>query len=398
MFRDFLWILFKNISMIDFTPASSKLPNEKDSIFTIMSQLARINDAVDLSQGFPNFSTDDQLKDLVAKAMREGYNQYAPMAGVMELREQISEKIKSLYNRNYDPETEITVTNGATQAIYSAITAFVNKDDEVIVFKPAYDSYEPTIKLNGGIPVLIQLQGSDFKIDWKEVETKISQRTKMVIINTPHNPTGTLLNKEDMEKLEKLLRNTNIILLSDEVYEHLIFDGNEHQSAALFPDLASRAIICASFGKTFHNTGWKMGYCAAPKYLMEEIRKVHQFVVFCVNHPVQRAFAEYLKSPEHYLQLGKFYQNKRDLFLELIKNSKFKGSPSSGTYFQVLDFSEITRESAVDFSRRLVKDFKLATIPVSVFNIDQKDNRQLRFCFAKTDETLEKAAKILNKF
>ena len=384
--------------MIDFTTTSSKLPNEKESIFSIMSQLAREKDAIDLSQGFPNFSTDDHLKDLVAKAMKDGYNQYAPMAGVMELREQISQKIKNLYNRNYDPETEITVTNGATQAIYSAITAFVNKDDEVIVFKPAYDSYEPTIKLNGGIPVLVQLQGGEFKVDWEEVERKISSRTKMLIINTPHNPTGTLLNKEDMERLETLLRNTDIILLSDEVYEHLIFDGNEHQSAALFPDLASRAIICASFGKTFHNTGWKMGYCAAPKYLMDEIRKIHQFVVFCVNHPVQRAFAEYLKSPEHYLQLGKFYQDKRDHFLDLIKNSKLTCKPSSGTYFQILDYSAITGESAVDFSQRLVREYKLATIPVSVFNIDQKDNKQLRFCFAKTNETLEKAAMILNKF
>ena len=375
-----------------------KIPHEKESIFSVMSQLALANDALDLSQGFPNFSTDDHLKDLVAKAMKDGYNQYAPMAGVMELREQISSKIKNLYNQYYDPETEITVTNGATQAIYSAITAFVNKNDEVIVFKPAYDSYEPTIKLNGGIPVLVQLQGGEFKIDWEEVESKISSRTKMLIINTPHNPTGTLLNREDMERLQELLRNTNIILLSDEVYEHLIFDGKEHQSAALFPDLASRAIICASFGKTFHNTGWKIGYCAAPKYLMAEIRKIHQFVVFCVNHPVQRAFAEYLKSPEHYLQLGKFYQDKRDHFLDLIQNSKFKGKPSSGTYFQILDYLAITGESAVDFSQRLVREYKLATIPVSVFNIDQQDNRQLRFCFAKTNETLEKAAKILNKF
>ncbi|MEP6261123.1 MAG: methionine aminotransferase [Gillisia sp.] len=384
--------------MIDITTNSSKLPNEKESIFSIMSQLARANEAIDLSQGFPNFSTDDHLKDLVAKAMRDGYNQYAPMAGVIELREQISQKIKSLYNRNYDPETEITVTNGATQAIYSAITAFVNKDDEVIVFKPAYDSYEPTIKLNGGIPVLVQLQGREFKVNWEEVESKISSRTRMLIINTPHNPTGTLLNREDMQRLQELLRNTNIILLSDEVYEHLIFDGNEHQSAALFTDLASRAIICASFGKTFHNTGWKMGYCAAPKYLMSEIRKIHQFVVFCVNQPVQRAFAEYLKSPEHYLQLGKFYQDKRDHFLDLIKNSKFTWNPSSGTYFQILDYSAITGESAVDFSQRLVREYKLATIPVSVFNIDQHDNKQLRFCFAKTNETLEKAAKILCKF
>lgn len=384
--------------MFQYSQASSKLPNEKDSIFTIMGHLARKYNATDLSQGFPNFKTDAHLTQLVSESMAQGYNQYAPMAGVVELREEISKKIKHLYNREYDPETEITVTVGATQAIYSAITAFVQKDDEVIVFKPAYDSYEPTIKLNGGIPVLVQLQGDNFNVDWEEVKNKISSRTKMVIINTPHNPTGTLFSREDMLKLENLLKDTNILLLSDEVYEHLIFDGQEHQSAALYPFLAERAIICASFGKTFHNTGWKTGYCVAPKTLMAEIRKVHQFAVFCVNHPVQRAFAEYLKSPDHYMQLWRFYEKKRDFFLELIKNSKFKGTPSAGTYFQILDFSEITTESAVEFSQRLVKDFKLASIPVSVFNIDQKDNKQLRFCFAKTDETLEKAAMILNKF
>lgn len=384
--------------MFQYSQASSKLPNEKDSIFTIMGHLARKYNATDLSQGFPNFKTDANLTQLVSEAMAQGYNEYAPMAGVVELREEISKKIKHLYNREYDPETEITVTVGATQAIYSAITAFVQKDDEVIVFKPAYDSYEPTIKLNGGIPVLVQLQGDNFNVDWEEVKNKINARTKMVIINTPHNPTGTLFTREDMLKLENLLKDTNILLLSDEVYEHLIFDGQEHQSAALYPFLAERAIICASFGKTFHNTGWKTGYCVAPKTLMAEIRKVHQFAVFCVNHPVQRAFAEYLKSPDHYMQLGRFYEKKRDFFLELIKNSKFKGKPSAGTYFQILDFSEITTESAVEFSQRLVKDFKLASIPVSVFNIDQKDNKQLRFCFAKTDETLEKAAMILNKF
>lgn len=384
--------------MLHFKPASSKLPNEKDSIFTLMSQLARKHNAIDLSQGFPNFETDAYLTELVHKAMKDGYNQYAPMAGVIELREEISHKIKQLYQSEYDPETEITVTNGATEAIYSAITAFVKKEDEVIVLKPAYDSYEPTIRLNGGIPVLVQLRSHNFKVDWEEVKNKITPKTKMLIINTPHNPTGTLLKKEDMLQLVELLKDTSIILLSDEVYEHLIFDGEEHQSAALFPTLAERAIICSSFGKTFHNTGWKTGYCVAPKALMAEIRKVHQFAVFCVNHPVQRAFAEYLKSPDHYTQLGRFYEKKRDFFLKIINTSKFKGIPSAGTYFQILDYSEITNESDIDFSNRLVKEFQLAAIPVSVFNLEQKDNKQLRFCFAKTDETLEKAAIILNKF
>ncbi len=383
--------------MFQFSDLASKLPGETESIFSIMSKLAGQHQAIDLSQGFPNFKTDDKLKELVSIAMRSGHNQYAPMAGVLELREEISQKIYSLYDRQYNPESEITVTNGATQALYSAITALVNKGDEVIVFKPAYDSYEPTIKLSGGIPVLIQLKGKNFKIDWQEVEEKITSKTRIIIINTPHNPTGTVLEREDMLRLERLLKGTDILLLSDEVYEHLIFDGQQHQSAALFSDLSSRAIICASFGKTFHNTGWKTGYCVAPEEIMAEIRKVHQMAVFCINHPVQIAFAEYLKDPKHYLQLGAFYEKKRNQFLDLIKGSNFKGEPSAGTYFQVLDYSDITDENDVDFSRRLVKDHKLATIPVSVFNIGQQDNKQLRFCFAKNDETLEKAAQIMNR-
>ncbi|MFN4761878.1 methionine aminotransferase [Gillisia sp. Q332] len=381
--------------MSNFQLRTSKIQNQKDSIFTTMSQLAHKYNATDLSQGFPNFETDDYLKELVTKAMKAGNNQYAPMAGVLKLRERIAEKVESLYGRKYNPETEITVTNGATQAIYSAITAFVQKDDEVIVFKPAYDSYEPTIKLNGGIPVLIQLKGAQFEIDWNELAKKITSRTRMIIINTPHNPSGTVLSKEAMLQLENLLINTDIILLSDEVYEHLVFDNNKHHSAAAFSGLAERAIICASFGKTFHNTGWKTGYCVAPSALMREIRKVHQFAVFCVNHPMQIAYAEYLKDPENYLQLGNFYQEKRDKFLHLMKSSKFSANPSAGTYFQVMDYSEIANEGDVEFSERLIKEYKLAAIPISVFNIDNKDNRQLRFCFAKTDETLEKAAEIL---
>lgn len=376
---------------------SSKLPDEEDSIFSKMSRLAAKHQAIDLSQGFPNFETDDTLKHLVTKYMNSGFNQYAPMAGVPELREGICNKIEKLYGRKYDPETEVTVTNGATQALHASISAFVGKDDEVIIFKPAYDSYEPTVKLNGGIPVLIGLKGKDFKIDWEELKSKINSKTKMIIINTPHNPTGTLLEKEDMLQLEKALQNTNIILLSDEVYEHLVFDGKEHQSVALFSGLAERAIICASFGKTFHNTGWKTGYCVAPKELMEEIRKIHQVTVFCINHPMQKAYAEYLKGEENYLYLNSFYQKKRDKFLELIKNSKFKGSASSGTYFQLLDYSEITSEKDIDFSRRLIREYGLATIPVSVFNLDNLDQSKLRFCFAKNDETLEKAAEIMNR-
>jgi len=383
--------------MPNFKNLPSKLPAGKTSIFSVMSGLARKYNAIDLSQGFPNFETDAQLKDLVYKAMKDGHNQYPPMNGIPELRERIIDKIDNLYGRKYNPESEIIFTNGATQALYCAITALVHPGDEVIVFKPAYDSYEPDIKLAGGKPVFVQLKGKDFKVDWEEVKAKITSKTRMIVINTPHNPTGTILDKHDMLQLEKLLKNTDIILLSDEVYEHLIFDDEEHQSASKFPSLAERAIVCASFGKTFHNTGWKMGYCLAPQVLMKEIIKLHQATVFCVNHPMQRAFAEYLKDPDHYLSLGNFYQEKRDKFLDLMQGSKFKGSPSKGTYFQVMDYSEITDEHDVDFSKRLITEYGLASIPVSVFNIDGKDHKQLRFCFAKTEETLEKAAEILHK-
>ena len=376
---------------------NSKLPGTETSIFSIMSKMASDYDAINLSQGFPNFETDQKLKDLVTQAMLKGHNQYPPDSGVQELREQISIKIKSLYGRHYNENSEITVTSGATEALYTAITAFVQKGDEVIVLKPAYDTYEPTIKLNGGIPVQIQLKGENYTVDWDEVRAVINSRTRMIIINTPHNPTGTMLTEDDMLQLQDLLANTNILLLSDEVYEHLVFDGNEHQSASRFPELSKRAIICASFGKTFHNTGWKTGYCAAPEELMREIRKIHEVTVFSVNHPMQRAYAEYLKDPANYLGLGKFYQKKRDLFLNLIKDSNFTHTPSKGTYYQLLNFSGITHEKDVLFAEKLVKENGLASIPVSVFNINENDNHQLRFCFAKTDETLEKAAKILCK-
>ena len=379
------------------TNISSKLPKHETSIFSVMGKMARDHGAVNMSQGYPNFETDERLKELVTKAMKEGYNQYAPLAGIAPLREQIVNKIESLHGHKYDLNKEITVTNGATQALFLAITAFVNPGDEVIVLKPAYDSYEPSIELNGGKPVLVQMKGKDYEVDWNEVKEKVTSKTRMIIINTPHNPSGKVFSKEDMQQLENLLHGTNIILLSDEVYEHIIFDGANHYSASAFPGLAERAVVCASFGKTFHNTGWKMGYCVAPAELMAEIWKVMEVNVFCVHHPSQRAFAQYLKDPQHYLQLGKFYQEKRDRFLELIKDTAFKAIPAGGTYFQLLDYSDITQESDVDFARRLITEYNLASIPVSVFNKDQKDQKQLRFCFAKTDETLVEAAEILKK-
>ena len=374
----------------------SKLPNVGTTIFTVMSALAKKHNALNLSQGFPNFKSDQKLIDLVTKAMNSGYNQYAPMAGSLELREAISKKFELLYNFSYHPESEITITVGATQAIYCIITAFVRPNDEVIIFKPAYDCYEPAIDLNGGKTKAIQLVGPDYKVDWKEVKQNVTSNTKMIIINTPQNPSGTIFSESDMLQLQKITEGTNIIVLSDEVYEHMVFDAAKHQSVCLFQDLKSRSFITGSFGKTFHNTGWKTGYTCAPKTLMDEFKKVHQFNVFCVNHPVQIGLAEYLDEPQHYLEVSQMYQDKRDLFLSLIKDSRFTFKPSQGTYFQVLNYSKITNESDIDFSKRLTIEHKIASIPLSVFNDYNIDNKELRFCFAKTEETLKQAATILN--
>ncbi len=375
----------------------SKLPNVKTTIFSVMSALANKHNAINLSQGFPDFESDSRLSELVCKAMKSGYNQYAPMPGNIKLLQAISNKISKLHNTFYHPESEITVTAGATQAIFTIITAFIKQNDEVIVFKPAYDCYEPAISLNGGKPILVQLRAPEYKIDWDEVKKLINKNTKMIIINTPHNPTGTVLSDADMQQLEKLVKNTNIIVLSDEVYEHIIFDDLQHCSASRYTTLKKHSFIVASFGKTFHNTGWKVGYCCAPKELMDEFRKVHQFNVFSVNHPTQIALAEYLENEEHYLLLADFFKEKRDLFLSLIKDSNFKFTPAKGTYFQVLDYSNITAENDVDFAKRLTKEFGIASIPMSVFNLNQQDYKVLRFCFAKKNETLQKAARILQQ-
>ncbi|WP_372757369.1 methionine aminotransferase [Mariniflexile sp.] len=376
----------------------SKLPNVKTTIFSVMSGLANKHRAINLSQGFPDFDSDQTLIDLVSKAMNSGYNHYAPMHGNLELREAIAKKFELLYNTSYHPENEITVTAGATQAIFTIITTFIKPNDEVIIFKPAYDSYEPNVELNGGKVVPIQLKvANNFKVDWEEVSRNINSQTKMIIINSPHNPTGIIFSKEDMLQLESLTKNTDIIVLSDEVYEHMIYDGETHHSACLFPDLKSRSFVVASFCKTFHNTGWRIGYCCAPKVLMQEFIKVHQFNVFCIHHPTQKGIADYMQEPKHYLELSGFYQKKRNLFLNLIKDSGFKFIPSKGTYFQVLDYSDITKEYDVDFAKRLTVELGIASIPMSVFNCNNIDNKVLRFCFAKTDDTLQKAARILNR-
>jgi len=329
--------------------------------------------------------------------MKKGFNQYAPMQGIMPLREVIAEKTKSLYSAEYNPEKEITVTAGATEALFSAISAFVREGDEVIVFEPAYDSYVPAILLNGGIAIYGKLSGNDFKINWDETQKMVNQRTRMIIINSPHNPTGSILTAEDMKRLEKITRNTNIIILSDEVYEHIIFDNLEHQSVSRYAKLMERSLVVSSFGKTFHTTGWKMGYCVAPENLMSEFRKAHQFVVFACNTPIQYALADFLKDKENYSELNTFYQQKRDYFNNALKSSRFKISPSSGTYFQLLDYSRISDEKEIDFAIRLTKEFKIASIPVSVFYHKKIENKVLRFCFAKGEATMDKAAEILCK-
>jgi len=387
-----------NSSMKLFPDAvSSKLPNTGTSIFAVMTQLAREHDAINLSQGFPDFEVSPVLIELVAKHMRAGHNQYAPMSGVPALREAIAIKTQELYGAEYHPETEITVTAGATQAIFAAISAFVRDDDEVIVFEPAYDSYIPAIKLNGGTPITCKLKPPGFSIDWEEVRRLVCNRTKMIIINSPHNPSGSILQKEDLMELEKIVKNTGIMILSDEVYEHIIFDGQVHESVCRYPALAERSLVTCSFGKTFHATGWKTGYCVAPANLMKEFRKTHQFIVFCSNTPVQHAIAEFLQDPGHYRGLGPFFQEKRDYFLKALEGSRFSHTPAGGTYFQLLSYEAISDMEEMDFARWLVKEHKVAGVPTSSFYNKPNNNHLLRFCFAKSEKTLQQAADILCK-
>ena len=373
----------------------SKLPMVGTTIFTVMSKLASDEKAINLSQGFPDFESDPVLIDLVYKYMKDGFNQYAPMQGVPALRESIANKIKSLYGTSYNPETEITVTAGATQAIYTAISAVIKEGDEVIIFTPAYDCYAPAIEINSGKPVYIQLNPEDYSIDWEQVKKMLNRKTKMIIINTPHNPTGSILSNKDLKNLEQITKESNIIVLSDEVYEHIIFDRESHQSVARFPVLAERSFAVYSFGKTFHNTGWKLGYCIGPENLMKEFNKVHQFNVFCCNAPIQYALAEYMTDENNYNYIPEFYQKKRDIFINALDGSKFKITPSAGTYFQLLDYSNISDEKDKEYAVQLTKTNKIASIPLSPFYSTDPNNKVLRFCFAKQDETIEKAAKIL---
>jgi len=378
-------------------PIKPKLPHVGTTIFAVMSQLAHDHQALNLSQGFPDFPVSDELIGLVNAYMKKGFNQYAPMLGVPSLRDAICAKIEDLYDRVYHPEKEINITAGATQAIYTAVAAVIHPGDEVILFTPAYDSYAPAVEVHGGIPVYSHLQAPDYNIDWEEVQRLLTPKTRMIVINTPHNPTGTVLAETDLRRLDGIVRDTDIIVLSDEVYEHIMFDGKAHQTVMQYPGLVERSFVTFSFGKTFHSTGWKMGYCLGPENLMAEFRSVHQFLVYCCNTPIQYAIADFLQEPDHYLGIGQMLQKKRDLFLDLVKDSRFSFKPSSGTYFQLLDYSRITNEKDADFAVRLTKEHKVASIPVSVFYPDEIDNKVLRFCFAKREETLEKAADILCK-
>lgn len=367
------------------------------TIFTVMSKMAAEHQALNMSQGFPDFTCSPKLIELVHKAMLSGQNQYAPMPGLPALRQKIAEKTERLYGAVYNPETEITVTAGATQAIFTAIAALINEGDEVIVFTPAYDCYEPAIELHGGKPVFIQLQQPDYSIDWRSVKKIITPKTRMIILNTPHNPTGSVLSEQDMQELEHLLNHNDIIVLSDEVYEHIIFDGQLHHSMAKYPKLAEKSIIISSFGKTYHTTGWKIGYCVAPENIMAEFRKVHQYLVFCANTAIQHAYANILDDTAMYDELSAFYQQNRDYFLSLIQGSRFSVNPAKGTYFQLLGYEKISDEPDTLFAERLTKEYKIASIPVSVFYNSKADHKVLRFCFAKGEETLQRAAEILHR-
>jgi methionine transaminase len=378
-------------------PISSKLPNVGTTIFTVMSRLAAEHNAINLSQGFPDFDCSKELRDLVTKYVNSGLNQYPPMAGVPRLRERIAEKTEALYGAKYDPEHEVTVVPGATYGIFTAVATLVRPGDEVVLIEPAYDSYAPSVEVNGGVPVYVQLKYPDYSIDWREVQKAITPKTRMIIINTPNNPTASVFSGEDMRMLEATLRGTDIVVVSDEVYEHIVFDGHQHQSVARFPGLAERSFVVSSFGKTYHVTGWKMGHVLAPRELTAEFRKVHQFNVFVANGPIQHALADHMQNRDAYLALAAFYQEKRDFFLAGIKGSRFKPLPSRGTFFQNLAYDAISDEQDTELAIRLTRERGVASIPVSVFYRRPPPHRVLRFCFAKSEETLARGAEILCK-
>ena len=378
-------------------PLRSKLPDTGVTIFTTMSRLALEHGAINLSQGFPDFNCAPELIDAVARYMREGHNQYAPMPGTIPLREALAMKIERLYGHRYDPVSEITVTSGATEALFATLTALVHPGDEVLLFQPAYDSYVPAIQLSGGTPVFVTLRPPNYKIDWDAARRAITPRTRAIVLNSPHNPTGMILDGEDMRELQRLLEDTDAVVVSDEAYEHIVFDGARHESMSRYPAIAERAIVIGSFAKTFHTTGWKIGWTAAPKALSGEVQSIHQWVTFAVNGAIQMAFAEMLRNDPECRSVGAFYQRKRDLFLSLIKESRFRPLPCRGTFFQMMDYSAISSDADTDVAMWLLKEHGVASIPPSSFLYGVDSGPVLRFCFGKRDETLELAAERLRK-
>lgn len=378
-------------------PIQSKLPEVGTTIFTIMSKMASDYQAINLSQGYPGFNCDPHLIELVYKYMKEGKNQYAPMSGVPLLRERLAEKTKKVYGVDYDSESEVTIVSGATDAIYSAVTSIVKPGDEVILLEPAYDCYAPAIELCGGIPVYVPLNLPDFSIHWNSVKDALSDKTRLIMVNTPHNPSGYMWTSEDLENLAQLIIDKDIYVISDEVYEHITFDGRKHLSMMTHPVLKERTFVCGSFGKTFHVTGWKIGYCLAPEEMTREFRKVHQFVTFSSATPLQYALAEYLENEHHYLDLPDFYQKKRDLFCEGLKETELFFTPAQGSFFQQVSYGHLSKESDFELAVRWTKEIGVASIPISVFFKNKDDHKILRFCFAKSDEELEKAIKIIQK-
>jgi len=378
-------------------PVRSKLPDTGVTIFTTMSRLALEHGAINLSQGFPDYNCAPELIDAVARYMREGHNQYAPMPGVIPLREALSMKIERLYGHTYDPVTEITVTSGATEALFATLTALVHPGDEVLLFQPAYDSYVPAIQLSGGTPTFVTLHPPDYHIDWDAARRAITPRTRAIVLNSPHNPTGMILTADDMRELSRLLEHTDAIVVSDEAYEHIVFDGARHESMSRYPAIAERAIVIGSFAKTFHATGWKIGWTAAPKALSAEVQSIHQWVTFAVNGAIQMAYAEMLRDDPECRSVGAFYQRKRDLFLSLVAASRFRPLPCRGTFFQMMDYSAITSDPDTDVAMWLLKEHGVASIPPSSFLYGVNPGPILRFCFGKRDETLERAAERLVK-
>ncbi|NNU42967.1 pyridoxal phosphate-dependent aminotransferase [Ramlibacter sp. B156] len=378
-------------------PIQTKFPTMGTTIFTVMSALATEKGAVNLGQGFPDFECDPKLVDAVTEAMKKGLNQYPPMTGIAPLREAVASKVEALYGRKYDSASEITITAGATQAIITAVLAIVKPGDEVIVLEPCYDSYVPNIELAGGTVVRVPLTPGTFRPDFVKIAAALSPKTRAIMINSPHNPSGTVWTRAEMLQLQDLLAPTDVFVISDEVYEHMVFDGQLHQSAARFPGLAARSLIVSSFGKTYHVTGWKVGYVAAPAVLSAEFRKVHQFNVFTVNTPMQFGLASYMASPEPYLQLPAFYQRKRDLFREGLARTRFQLLPSEGTYFQCVEISKVSALKEDEFCKWLTSEIGVAAIPLSAFYGNGFDQRVVRFCFAKKDETLKAALERLAK-